>query len=169
MTNYENPISQNKITEKEIQTQREQFKVEVEGYESLVKQIKEVEGLKLETVSPKISLAFLIEEMKKKNPEEWQNELKVFRKKINEIKKPEGKVGVSWLLSERISSAYIEFLKERADKSKDEIPKRKLGIIREIAEQWLEFNRETHERGQSVSFGGVSLDYVPKWYYYIEK
>lgn len=171
MTNHENPISQGKITEteKEIQKQTERFKIEIKGYEDLVKQINEVEGLKIETVSPKISLAFLIEEMKKKNPEKWQDELKALREKINEIKKTEGKARVSWLLSERISSTYIEFLKERANKVKDESIKRKLDIVRKIAEQWLEFNRNAHEQGQPVAFGGVSLGYVPKWYYYCKK
>lgn len=171
MTNHENPISQGKITEtkKEIQKQTERFKIEIKGYEDLVEQIKEVEGLKIETVSPKISLAFLIEEMKKKNPEKWQDELKALGEKINGIKKTEGKTGVSWLLSECISSAYIEFLKERTNKVKDESLKRKLDMIRENAERWLEFNRNAHKQGQPVAFGGVSLDYAPEWYHRIEK
>lgn len=169
MKNPEESDFQNKTMENSIQTLREQFKTEIENYEALLKQLEEVDGLKLETVSPKVSLAFLIEEIKNKNPEDWQNELKGLSEKIGETNNSEGKVGVSWLLSERIGSVYLEFLKERTDNTEDESLKGRLTMIIKMAENWLEFNRNAREKGESAAFGGVSLDYVHGWHYYIEK
>ena len=64
MTSFEDLTSQNKTTGKEIQKQREQFNDEIQEYESLLEQLKGVEGIKLELTSHRESLAFLIEEMK---------------------------------------------------------------------------------------------------------
>ncbi len=165
MRNFENPI----LVEKEIRMQRERFKNEIAEYRALVEQLRQVKDLKIETASPKVSLAFLIERIKTKNPEGWQVELENFRKEISDANQKGGKTEVTWLVCERISSSYIDFLTERAAQVKDESLKRKLAIFKKMVESSLEFSRKAHEQGQPVAFGGVSLDYVPKWYYYVEK
>ena len=169
MTNFENPISRNAITEEEIRMRREQFKNEAEEYKGLLKQLQAVKGLKLEAESPKASLAFLIEKMKKKNPDGWREDLKRFRGCIDQAARRTGKVDVTWVVAEATSSTYIEFLERKKREVQDESLKRKLEMIKEMAENSLNFNRKTHAQGQPVAFGGVSLDYIPQWYYYIEK
>lgn len=158
MRNLENPISQ------EIIMEREKFRIEIEEYKELLNKLEAV--IKIETENPKVSLAFLVEEIKNKNPKGWQNDLKKLKERIDRVAEQEGKAGVTWVMSEVISSAYIEFLERRKQEVQDESLKRKLEIFKKMAEQSLEFNRKLHEQGQPGAFGGVSLDYVPKWYYY---
>lgn len=161
-------LSQEKTTA-EIQEEKEQFKVEINEYKSLLEQLKAIESLRLDLTGPKVSLAFLIEEMKRKNPKSWQEDLKKFREDIDQAIQQEGEVGASWLIAKTISSAYIEFLERRKQEVQDEGLKRKVEIIKQMAEDSLEFRRKIYEQGQPVPFGGVSLDYVPKWYYFCEK
>lgn len=161
---FENQIPQDQITPKENLILKEQFETEIEEYRSLIEQLQQVEGLNIENVSPRVSLTFLVEEIKKKNPETWREELKEFKEKIRILNETEGETGVSWFISEIVDTTYIEFLNKKGDEVQDENLKRKLEIIKKIAQQSLEFNRKTHELGQPVAFGGVSLDYAPKWY-----
>jgi hypothetical protein len=169
MTSFEDLTSQNKTTGKEIQKQREQFNDEIQEYESLLEQLKGVEGIKLELTSHRESLAFLIEEMKQKNPEGWQDDLKKIKERLDQTAKQEGEVGVKWVLSETISSTYIVFLSRRQEEVLDKNLKRKIEIMKKMAKNSLEFNRRVHEQGQPVAFGGVSRSYIPEWYYYVEK
>lgn len=165
MANFENEISQKPVANEEISGEREKFKDEIAAYKKLRSRIEKVEDLKLNTETSKSSLAFLIEEMKKKNPGEWQNDVGELMKEIDEAEKKERNVGVIWHISERIDSAYIEFLTKRIAEVKDEKLKERVALIKQIAEEKLEFRRKNYEDGQAVGFGGVSRDYIPKWYY----
>ncbi len=169
MVGFKNQISRASITKDGNKTQKEPFKTEITEYDNLLEQLKNVEGLAIETTSSRVSLAFLIEEIKKENPADWQAQLKGFIEKINKTNTNEGRAGVSWLLSESISLAYLKFLEKRKQSIQDESLKRKLDIIKKIAEQSLNFNRQTHKQGQPVAFGGISLDYTPDWYYHKQK
>lgn len=145
---------------------RQQFKTEIEKYEEIVGYLKQIKDLRLDTESSKMSLAFLIENLKNKNPQRWLENLEKITEKINEIKKREGKIGVSWFLSELITKDYTEFLEKKEEETKDNFLKRKLRIMKEIQQKNLEFNRKAYQKGQPVSFGGVSMDYIPEWYRY---
>ena len=162
MTNFKEPISETPLTEKE------QFKYEIDEYERLLGQLKDVDGLEQATRRAGTDLAFLIEEMKQKNPEEWRNDIQELKGRIGQTAK-EGMADVTWLMTEVIGSAYIEFLERRKSEVQDESLKRKLEIIKKMTEDSIEFNRKAHKNGQSVAFVGVSLDYVPKWYYHVTK
>ncbi|NQT50317.1 hypothetical protein HQ571_06515 [Candidatus Kuenenbacteria bacterium] len=143
-------------------------KIEIEKYQNLLELLKGIEGLNIENTSAQVSLAFLIEEIKKKNPDNWEDQLKKFIDKINEANTKDGYTAVSWLLSESISSAYMAFLEKRKQEVQDESLKRKIEIIKKMAENSLSFNSKTHDQGKPVAFGGVSLDYIPEWYHYVE-
>ncbi len=166
MIDYENPIS---TPDRRNQASKERFQSEIQEYDNLLQSLKGVEGLSIDNESARISLAFLLQEMREKKPTNWHNMVRDFIADIGLVNKKEGEIGVSWLLSENISSAYTDFLKKRANNTGDQSLKRKLVLIGKNAEQNLEFNRKAHGQGQSVDFGGVSMDYIPEWYRYIER
>ena len=165
MKDLENPMTREIIAEEEKNVQREKFKIEIGEYKELLAILGAVEELKIETTSPKVSLAFMIEEMKNNNPEGWREDLKRFKDGIEQVAHKDGKFGVTWMVCEAISSTYIAFLERRKQEVQDDSMQRKLEIIKQMAEDSFQFNLRIRERGGSVAFGGVSLDYVPQWYY----
>lgn len=159
-----------KLKNAEISAERKKFKDEIAAHKELTLQIESVKDLKIDTTTSKSSLAFLIEETKKKNPSAWQNDVEKLKKEIDETEKAEERVGVVWLIASKIDSAYIEFLTKRIADVKDDGPlKEKLRLIKQMAEKNSEFRRRIYEKGQAGGFGGVSLDYIPNWYYYLTK
>jgi len=144
------------------------MKIKIKKYKELLEYLKEMAHFEFQTENSKVALAFLIEIMSEKNPENWQNDFEKFKKNVDEAMKKGGKVEVSWFLSEFISNIYIDFLKKREESVEDEELKRKLVIIRQMQENSMEFNRKTHQNGEQVAFGGILKEYIPEWYY-IEK
>lgn len=145
------------------------MKIKIKKYKELLEYFRETAHFEFQTENSKVAIAFLIEIMSKKNPESWQNDFEKFKKNVNETMRKGGKIEVSWFLSEFINNIYIDFLKKREEGVENEELKRKLGIIRQMQENSLEFNRKTHQDGKQVAFGGILKEYIPEWYYYIEK
>ncbi|HPZ07821.1 MAG TPA: hypothetical protein PL110_06895 [Candidatus Eremiobacteraeota bacterium] len=149
---------------------RDSYESEIEEYNDLLDELREVEGLRLDLQSSMESLAFLIEEMKKKNPGNWQRDLGVLKRSIYELNEKEGKGGVSFLLTRKINSIYIDFLNKRKEQVKHN--KDTVSIIetmKEMTEESTEFAHKSYEHGQAVIFGGVSTDYIPEWYKYVKE
>lgn len=160
-----NSMPDNKSIEEIINLKKEQFKAEIKEYKDLMNKLDAVESIDI-NLSQKNSITFIIEEMKNKNPEGWQVEFKEFKDEIETKAKEGGGADVGWFLSEYVSSAYLDFLKRREETVKDDVLKEKVAMIREMAEKNLEFRRKHRKEGESVAFGGVSMDYIPEWHNY---
>lgn len=144
---------------------KEMFTQEIEAYNNLLKCLGEVEDLKLNLRSPRESLAFLIEEMKNKNQQDWQEEVFSLEEEIREINLLEGKAGVTWFLTRFINSLYMGFLDKRKAKFIDDRNTLEIiEIMKEMTQLSTEFARKSYEEGQSVTFGGISRDYIPQWH-----
>jgi len=141
------------------------FDREIELYNELLKCLREIEDLRLDLQSPTESLAFLIEEMKHKNPESWEEDVFSLIEEIRELNLLEGKSGVTWFLTGYINSIYMKFLDRRKEKFIDDRNTLEIiEIMKEMTHLSTEFARKSYEEGQSVTFGGVSRDYIPEWY-----
>jgi len=144
---------------------KELFARERELYNELMDCLREIEDLRLDLQSPGESLAFLIEELKHKNPESWEEDVFSLIEEIRELNLIEGKPGVTWFLTGYINSIYMNFLDRRKEKFIDDRNTLEIiEIMKEMTQLSTEFARKSYEDGQSVTFGGVSRDYIPEWY-----
>ncbi|MEQ8222612.1 MAG: hypothetical protein ABRQ37_09950 [Candidatus Eremiobacterota bacterium] len=146
------------------------FDREIELYNELLECLREIEAIRLDVKSPKESLAFLIEEMKHKNPESWEEDVFSLMEKIRELNLLEGKAGVTWFLTGYINSIYINFLDRRKEKFIDDRNTLEIiEIMKEMTHLSTEFGRKSYEEGQPVTFGGISGDYIPQWYEFVSR
>jgi hypothetical protein len=103
--------------------------------------------------------------MKHKNPESWEEDVFSLIEEIRELNLLEGKSGVTWFLTGYINSIYMKFLDRRKEKFIDDRNTLEIiEIMKEMTHLSTEFARKSYEEGQSVTFGGVSRDYIPEWY-----
>jgi len=158
------PSAENIKTKEEMD--KVAYKTEIDEYNGLMGLISGVEGLTTNLKTHKISVAFLIDEMKKANPDGWQEDIKSLKDDISKADEKGGFKEVGWLLSEKISNTYINFLQKREDEAQGEL-KEKLQVIKEMVQDDLDFCAITHMNKSAVSFGGVSVDYAPDWYYLV--
>ncbi|MEQ8190118.1 MAG: hypothetical protein ABRQ39_19260 [Candidatus Eremiobacterota bacterium] len=147
---------------------KELFAREIELYNELLECLEEIGDFKLNFQSPRESLAFLIEEMKHKNPESWEEDVFSLMEEIKELNLIEGKPGVTWFLTRYINSVYVNFLDRRKEKFTDDRNTLEIiEIMKEMTQLSTEFARKSYEDGQPVTFGGISRDYIPQWYGFI--
>jgi len=144
------------------------YKKETEEYKSLLSLLQGMDRGLLNNRSSRMSLAFLVEERKRVNPGEWQNELKDLKEEVISINKEKGISGVSFFMSEKITSAYTGFLNRKIKDSKDRDIKNRLEIMKEMSEEDLKFAARLCKEGKTSGFGGVSIDDVPAWYYIVK-
>jgi hypothetical protein len=152
----------------EVFMMNRKYEHELNAYEDIMIKLCGIKGLNINTRSPKVSMAFLIEEIKKGNPEGWQQDIDNLKDEIREIDRKEGASGVSYFLAERINNSYISFLKNRRDEHNNHEVKEKIDMIILMAEENMDFITKLYNDGEMVSFGGVSLSYVPEWYYFAD-
>ncbi|MEQ8168876.1 MAG: hypothetical protein ABRQ38_08250 [Candidatus Eremiobacterota bacterium] len=144
---------------------KEIFTREIELYNELIECLKEIGDFRLNFQSPGESLAFLIEEIKHKNPESWEEDVFSLIEEIRELNLTEGKAGVTWFLTRYINSVYVNFLDRRKEKfTHDKNTLEIIEIMKEMTQLSTEFARKSYEDGQAVTFGGISGDYIPEWY-----
>lgn len=148
-------------THEAMQKKRERYKSELAEFKSLLAVLRMVPDLDID----EISVAFVIEEIKKQNPNTWQADLEKLRIFITEAFQKEGETGVSWLMSRLVTDIYLKFLVKRKESVDDPDLKLKLDIMKKMTESAQSFCDQLHEKGEPGSFGGVSLDYAPEWYY----
>lgn len=112
----------------------------------------------------RISLAWLIERTKLRNPTAWQNDIKSLEEKIRHTVEVEGTYAVSHLLSNLITDEYNAFLRERAAETEDQDIKNKIRIVLEMNENCRNFNLTLYKKRQKTSFGGVAAAFTPEWF-----
>ena len=142
---------------------------EAREYKNLLSKLQGVHGLPLDNRSSRMSLAFLVEEAKNQNPDNWQNDIKELNSDIDRAAKTKGSAGVSELMSEKVTTAYMNFLDRKKEECPDESGKNKLDIMKDIAQDDLDYSKELCAQGKAVGFGGVSIDHIPPWYYVASK
>ncbi len=152
---------------KKEKMEKEKFELEISKYHELVAEINSVDGLEVDNQNQKISLTFFIEEIKKNNPEDWENFIDDFKEKIKKTNEEKGAIAVSWVLTDDIGKIYLEFLDNRIKEIDDEDLKKKVKLIKKINEQSINFSQELKAENEKTSFGGISSDYAPSWRQYL--
>ncbi len=165
MSHFETITLPDPMDHEAIKKLEELFHQELLVFDNLLHQVVDVVGIELQTITSKASLAFLIERKKVDNPDNWVNDITTLKMGISKSNEATGKAGVSWLLSDEIFEAYSKFLDQKIAETDDKTMKTKLGLIKKLAEQNWDFNRKAQEAGKPISFGGVSKEFIPKWYY----
>lgn len=137
-----------------------------QSYREFMSAIEQVPDLRIST-SKKASIAWLIERVKQENPQDWQTKVQEMKETVETLNKKGGKFEVSHFLGREINNRYTAFLKERIQRETDEQIKKNLKTMIKMTEDNSQFAQKAREQNETVSFGGVSLDYTPDWYYEI--
>jgi len=149
--------------------------IEVKEFQELVDLVNQVPTLKkdLETdIAQKQALAFLVNELKKTEPQSWQESLKTLKDKIKtEIdfhkESPDGaQVEVSWLLAQEISNLYQLALFAKINDAMEKNEPRKATYFHaglSIAQYTNKINSFLHSKSSRVSIGGITQDFIPDW------
>lgn len=133
------------------------------AYQGLLDAVASVEGLIVDTPQ-RHSLAWLVEQYKQEAPESWEERVDQLRQEILAHNRSGGVFAVSHALAEQIDQRYLAFLDEEMKRA-DELTSKKLEAIRFMKARSRSFGQRGKEKGEPTSFGGVSKEYLPDWYY----
>lgn len=133
------------------------------SYQELIGVCNKVEGMIIRTTQ-KTSLAWLVEELSKENPVQWQQKIREIRDEIVKRNAISGKVGVSQFLLRLISEKYLGVLEKEIMIEKDEEAKRSLEEMVKLVNFHLNDLNEREEKNEATSFGGVSIEFTPEWF-----
>lgn len=133
------------------------------SYKELIKICNNVEGMEIKTTQ-KTSLAWLIEELSKENPVQWQQKTRELRDEITKRNEISGEVGVSQFLSRLISEKYLEVLEKEIIIEADEEKKRSREEMVKLVNSQLDNLKKREEKNEATSFGGVSIRRTPEWF-----
>jgi predicted flavoprotein YhiN len=133
------------------------------AFNELLKVCNNVEDMRLGTTQ-KTSLAWLVEELFKENPVQWQQQAREIRDEITKLNESSGKIGVSQFLSRQISEKYLAVLEQEIMKEMNEERKRSLEEMTKMVSSQLNNLKERESKNEATSFGGVSFSRVPVWF-----
>lgn len=140
-----------------------------QAYLELMALIEQVPDLKMMT-SQKTNIAWLIERMRQENPLDWQIKIREMAETVRKLNESGGKFEVSHFLNQEINNRYIVFLEKMLQQDDiDEKRKQNLEIMIKMTQDDSQFAEQAMAKNEAVSFGGVSLDYTPEWYYSLPK
>ncbi len=148
----------------ESRSEREKFTAELAEYDRLMELLSGTDGLGPDTESSKISVAFLLEEMKQADPEKWPENAERLRREISAEVEARGAAAASWLVNERVGDAYRAALDRRIAGTGEAVMKAKLEMMKKLYGQLNGFKSLRQAKGAPISYGGISTDFMPEWF-----
>ncbi len=152
------------ITEIEAGREREKFRDELAEYSRLVETLSGIAGLAPDNESAKISLAFLLSEMKQADPEKWAGNAEKFRQEVSALASARGAGEADRLVNERVGTAYRGALDRRMAAAAEPLQKAKLEMMKKLYDQLDGFKSMLQVKGGVSGYGGVSVDFMPEWF-----
>ncbi len=139
-------------------------------YNKLIISLEKVPDLDIvNSTSKKISTAWLIDRIKEKNKQDWQKKVEEIIDSVDMLNKKGGELEVNYFLNQKINDEYLSFLEEKNKNQTDEGLKKKFESLMRMTKDSSAYTQEAKTRNKVTSFGGVSLDYVPKWYFDLKR
>lgn len=143
---------------------REEFEQEIGSYKSILEVFADVRDLDR---TGKSSIAYVIEDIREKNPDRWFDDVGMLKNGLLDAKKEGGDPELTWKMAQEVYTRYDSLLEKTMLESGDATTQKNIPSLRKILKEDFEVQRKMYEAKKRVPLGGVSSNHVPKWFSYV--
>lgn len=137
------------------------FTREINAYRTLMEAIQDVTGI---TRVEQHVLAFLVEDMRRQAPDDFDRLVSALIDELRAIKQIEGIPGLTKILSREFNRRYKAFVSNRKDQETDPVRKENMGILVGRLDKDAGILEQAYANTTRVPIGSVVLEHVPPWF-----
>lgn len=149
------------FTEPRMDGEARRFTREINAHRTLVEAVQDVTGL---TRVEHHVLAFLIEDMRRQAPDDFERLVSALIDELRAIKQLEGIPGLTKILSREFNRRYEAFVSNLKDQETDPVRKENMGILVGRLGKDLGILEQAYANKTRVPIGSVVLEHVPPWF-----
>lgn len=149
------------LSETTIERGGGRFQRERSAYRKLLDTVRDVPDL---SRVEHHALAFLVEDMRKEAPNDFERIVETLIHELLELQRTEGIPGITRKLSQEFNRRYASFVSGRSAQEQDTVRKENLGILLTRLGKDMESLEEAYNRRARVPIGSVVLEHLPPWF-----